>query len=173
MCRQSRLGMTLIEVMIVIAILGVLMAILGGSLLNALDDDLVEGEELILLHQEAPSADLIGEVDGQTPNFTRSVIEVTLLTRPVLDGITARTRFSAEYLGAFTIEGASGRPETVKLFFPFPPDVSEVQDVEQVELDPTCRLIALRGDRPSTLTPIIDPDAAVWLRRFLADRLTR
>lgn len=46
--RKGRQGLTLVEIMVVIAILGVLMAVLGGSLLGALDDANVDATKLTM-----------------------------------------------------------------------------------------------------------------------------
>ena len=44
--RRRREGLTLVEIMVVIAILGVLMAVLGGSMLGALDSSNVDATRL-------------------------------------------------------------------------------------------------------------------------------
>ena len=46
--KRRREGLTLVEIMVVIAILGVLMAVLGGSLLGALDDANVDATKLTM-----------------------------------------------------------------------------------------------------------------------------
>lgn len=46
--RRRRAGLTLVEIMVVIAILGVLMTVLGGSLLGALDDSNVSATKLTM-----------------------------------------------------------------------------------------------------------------------------
>ena len=46
--RKRRAGLTLVEIMVGIAILGVLMAVLGGSLLGALDDANVDATKLTM-----------------------------------------------------------------------------------------------------------------------------
>ena len=46
--RRGREGLTLVEIMVVIAILGVLMTVLGGSLLGALDDANVDATKLTM-----------------------------------------------------------------------------------------------------------------------------
>lgn len=48
MARRHREGLTLVEIMVVIAILGVLMTVLGGSLLGALDDANVDATKLTM-----------------------------------------------------------------------------------------------------------------------------
>ena len=48
MARRRREGLTLVEIMVVIAILGVLMAVLGGNLLGALDDANVDATKLTM-----------------------------------------------------------------------------------------------------------------------------
>ncbi len=46
--RRSRKGLTLVEIMVVMAILGVLMTVLGGSLLGFLDDANVDATRLTM-----------------------------------------------------------------------------------------------------------------------------
>lgn len=46
--RAARKGLTLVEIMVVMAILGVLMAVLGGSLLGYLDDANVDATKLTM-----------------------------------------------------------------------------------------------------------------------------
>ncbi len=139
-----RRGFTLVELMVVVAILGLLMLVLSVTLSRTLDSASVEVAELQELRQAALTA--IPTEDGRAPVATTSDIDVRIATTPVLDGLTVRTRLETRFDGTFGFRNPDAGMITLR--FPFPPDVERVQNA---------RLTLQRGEGPP-----IEPAAVTY-----------
>jgi len=125
--QKSRSQFTLIEILVVVAIIGVLSMVVGTALLSRLqvaEEDLAAMEAGLPLTQRAPVA-VAGEGYAR-PTLLSSDVRVDLSGEPVLDGYQMRTRYLARFSGTFRV--LSEGP-TLTLSFPFPPDTREIRDV--------------------------------------------
>lgn len=127
--RSSRRGMTLVEVLIVIAILTVLMSVLS---IGAISMSSVSSSGYDVLEVPAPSA-LVPE-GGNAPVLEAVTLDLLIDSRPALDGLTVGTRYEVDIDATFQIRSPVLGP--VQLRFPFPDGVADVRGVELALTDP-------------------------------------
>ena len=147
-------GFTLIELLVVVTIFGVVAAVVVPTVLTQLGTPSPPdgGDELQV---SPPSAEASGAGQPAKPlKVVASDVNVRLEAKPVLSGLSVRTRFEASLTGRFKLRTASSA-DHVAVHLPFPSGVREVRDVvfKVVGLDETHATYDLTGIRWSGPVP--------------------
>ena len=132
--RLLRAGFTLIELMVVVAIVALLAAVVIPSILSRVQREGPPPSPSQRIAQAPPSAKL-ATAGGRPPALEASDIRVELEPRTVLDGFRAHTEYEATFHGRFTVHNQDETADAVSLRFPFPPGLLEARDVSLSRVD--------------------------------------
>jgi prepilin-type N-terminal cleavage/methylation domain-containing protein len=122
-------GFTIIELMIVVAIIGLIMAVAVPKLLNLIQGKQTQLEEISQVAAEPPQALPQPGVAGSMARIAVMDVEVALTPSQILHGFKVHTRYTAALQGRYVIESEGKEGAPLSLTFPFPPGVTEARDV--------------------------------------------
>ncbi len=128
--RASRRGMTLVEVLVVIAILTVLMCVLSVGVVRSMS---VSSSGYGVLEVPAPLA--LAPEGRSAPVLEAAYLDLVVDTTPALDGLSVGTRYGVDIDATFQVRNREPEASQVQLRFPFPGGIADIRDVELLLTD--------------------------------------
>lgn len=153
---RRRGGFTLMELMVVVAIIGILAAVVIPNLLSVMEKKQPNGEpnapaaEPVDETAEPPPAPVArpAEPPAVAPETEAADIQIGLSARSYIRRLKVYTLFNADFKGEYAFIGPGGGDGRVRLWFPFPKSATQAMNVS---------LEIRRGDGP-----FFEPDDAVY-----------
>ncbi len=117
----SKKAFTLIELMIVFAIISIIAVILIPAFLKARENAMKEREEktvqVTTVNDKTKELSYRVKAEGKYPFFSSQIIKIILSVKPHRIGMDVYNRFEADFKGQFLLKGSKNEP--VRLDFRF------------------------------------------------------